>query len=91
MLFMVMERFKHGDAGPFGERFRREGRMLPEGVTYHASWVDSARTCCFQVMEAQHPQSLTTWVSHWDDVVDFETVPVLTSAEFWSKPQSEQI
>jgi hypothetical protein len=38
VLFMVMERFKHGDAGPFGERFRREGRMLPEGVTYHASW-----------------------------------------------------
>ncbi len=65
--------------------------MLPQDVTYHASWMDSAGTRCFQLMEAQHPQSLATWVSHWDDLVDFEIVPVLTSAEFWSKPQSEQV
>jgi len=32
MLFMVIERFKHGDPKPIGERFRRGGRMLPEGV-----------------------------------------------------------
>ena len=88
MLFMVMERFKHGDAGPFGERFRREGRILPQGVTYHASWVDSAGTRCFQLIEAQHPQSLCPTGMIW---LNFEIVPVLTSAEFWSKPQSEQI
>ena len=89
MLFMVIERFKHGDTKLVEERFRREGRMLPEGVTYHASWVDSSGTRCFQLMEARHPQSLSTWVSRWDDLVDFEIVPVLTSAEFWSKAQSE--
>jgi len=42
MLFMVIERFKHGDPAPIGQRFRQNGRMLPEGVSYHASWVDSA-------------------------------------------------
>jgi len=32
MLFMVIERFKNGDPKPIGQRFRREGRMLPEGA-----------------------------------------------------------
>jgi Protein of unknown function (DUF3303) len=91
VLFMVIERFNHGEAEPVGERFRREERILPEGLTYHAGWVDLAGTRCFQLMESQHPQSLTTWICHWDDLVDFEIVPVLTSGEFWPKPQSEQV
>jgi hypothetical protein len=87
MLFMVIERFKHGDAGPIGKRFKLSGRMLPEGVTYHASWVDSEGTRCFQLMETLHPELLNTWVSRWEDLVDFEIVPVLTSADFWAKNQ----
>jgi Protein of unknown function (DUF3303) len=62
MLFMVMERLKHGDAGPVGKRFKRSGRMLPEGVTYHESWVDSTGTRRFQVMETLHPELLNTWL-----------------------------
>ena len=85
MLFMVIERFKQGDAGPIGERFQRSGRMLPEGVTYHASWVDSAGSRCFQVMEAAHPELLGPWVSRWDDLVEFEIIPVLTSSDFWAQ------
>ena len=89
MLFMVIERFKNGDAGLVGERFRRQGRMLPEGVAYHASWMDSSGARCFQIMEAPHVDSLAPWISRWDDLVDFEIVPVLTSADFWSRAQSE--
>ena len=85
MLFMVIERFKHGDATLIGERFKRSGRMLPEGVAYHASWVDSAGTRCFQVMEASHPDLLNLWVRRWADLVDFEIVPVVTSSDFWAK------
>jgi hypothetical protein len=88
MLFMVIEHFKDGDARPVGERFRLSGRMLPEGVAYHASWVDSEGGRCFQVMEAQHADLLRLWASRWDDLVDFEIVPVLTSGEFWAKVQS---
>ena len=84
MLFMVIERFKC-DAKAIGERFKRNGRMLPEGVTYHASWVDSTGTRCFQIMEARRLESLNPWISRWDDLIDFELVPVLVSAAFWAK------
>ena len=59
MLFMVIERFKHGNPRLIGERFQRKGRMLPEGVAYHASWVDPAGARCFQVMEAPHAEPIT--------------------------------
>lgn len=89
MLFMVIERFKHGNPRLVGERFNRNGRMLPPDVSYHASWVDSTGTRCFQVMEAPHPQSLDAWIRCWDDLIDFEIVPVLPSADFWTKAQLE--
>lgn len=89
MLFMVIERFKHGNPNPVGERFRQRGRMLPEGVLYHASWVDNAGVRCFQVMEAPNSESLETWIRQWDDLIDFEIVPVLTSSDFWSKATLE--
>ena len=87
MLIMVIERFKDGDAKAIGERFRGDGRRLPEGVIYHASWVDPAGARCFQLMEAPKTESLAPWINHWNDLVDFEVVPVLTSADFWSKIQ----
>jgi hypothetical protein len=84
MLFMVIESFKHGIQA-VGERFKHSGRMLPEGVVYHASWVDSAGARCFQVMEAALPESLNAWTSRWDDLIDFEIIPVQTSTDFWSQ------
>ena len=84
MLFMIIERFKGGDPKPVGERFRRNGRMLPEGVVYQASWVDAAGARCFQIMEAPSLESLNEWIQRWDDLVDFEIVPVLGSAEYWA-------
>ena len=85
MLFMVIEHFKGGDARAIGERFERSGRMLPEGVTYLASWIDPPRARCFQVMEAGDRDLLTPWISRWEDLMDFEIVPVLTSAEYWAR------
>jgi hypothetical protein len=82
MLFMVIEHF--ADTAPIGERFRAKGRMLPEGVTYQASWVDSDRNRCFQIMEAPDEESLQPWLAAWNDLVKFEVVHVTTSAEFWS-------
>jgi len=82
---MVIERFKGGDARAIGERFRREGRMLPPGVTHQASWVDADGGRCFQIMEADRAEDLVAWGACWEDLVEFEIVPVVVSAEFWSK------
>jgi hypothetical protein len=83
MLFMVIERLKQGDARPIRERFAHQGRMLPDGVIYHATWVDTTGTRCFQVREAPRADSLVPWIKRWSDLIDFEVVPVLTSADFW--------
>ena len=90
MLFMVIERFKHADAKLLGERFRSRGRMLPEGVAYHASWVDSTGARCFQVMEATHPELLNSWISHWNDQIDFDIVPDMTSSDFWARTHFDE-
>ena len=84
MLFMVIEHFRNNDPNPVRERFLRDGRMLPEGVVYHASWVDAQRARCYQLMEAPDIAKVRQWTEAWDDIVDFEIVPVQTSQEFWA-------
>jgi hypothetical protein len=81
MLFMVIERFKNRDAKAVYRRFRDQGRMAPDGVAYVESWVEANFDRCFQLMECDDAQLLQQWASHWQDLVDFEFVPVLRSKE----------
>jgi hypothetical protein len=81
MLFMVLEHFKNGDAVPVYRRFREQGRLAPAGVNYISSWVTADLTRCFQIMEAPDRAMLDQWLARWADLVDFEVVPVITSAE----------
>jgi predicted GIY-YIG superfamily endonuclease len=78
---MVIERFREGRAPEIYRRYREHGRMAPEDVTYIASWVDLDFSRCFQVMEADSEARLKEWTKHWDDLTDFEIVPVRTSAD----------
>jgi hypothetical protein len=81
MLYMILERFKNGDPVPVYRRFRDHGRRLPEGLTYVASWVTVDMTTCYQVMECEDRDLLEQWIAQGSDLVDFEVVPVITSAE----------
>ena len=81
MLFMVIEHFRPGQAPEVYRRFRVRGRMAPDGLRYIASWVDLEFGRCFQVMEAENEAALKEWTAHWEDLVDFEIVPVRTSEE----------
>ena len=83
MLFMVIEHFK--DIAAIGGRFKRMGRMLPDGVAYHASWVEPGGARCFQVMQADSAEPIEVWASRWQDLADFEIVPILTSQQFWAE------
>ena len=82
---MIIETFKDGDPRPIRERFVHCGRMLPEGVSYHGSWIDPETTQCYQVMEAPDLQQIQQWTQAWDDLVDFEIIPVLSSQDYWNQ------
>ena len=58
--------------------------MQPVGVNYHASWIDAQNSRCSQVMEAPDRESLNPWIAAWDHLVNFDVVPVQTSADFWA-------
>jgi len=81
MLFMVIEHFKGGDPIPVYRRFRDHGRMAPDDVRYVNSWVTPDLTTCYQVMESPDRARLDQWLQRWQDIVDFDVVPVVTSPE----------
>jgi hypothetical protein len=81
MLFMVVERFRTPGAVEVYCRARDKGRMLPDAVRYVSSWVDLDFTRCYQLLEADDAVALEPWIAKWQDLVDFEVIPVRTSAE----------
>jgi hypothetical protein len=86
MLFMVIERFKDGAAPAVYQRFRERGRMLPEGLQYVDSWVEANHERCFQLMTCAEPRLFDEWIACWQDLVEFEIIPVVSS-----KDAAEQI
>ena len=81
MLFLIIEHFRGGDAVPVYRRFRERGRLAPPGLEYVVSWVTQDLARCYQVMECENPALLKEWMQQWRDLVDFEVVPVMSSAE----------
>ena len=80
-LFMVIEHFRAGHAPAVYRRFRDRGRLAPEGLSYVSSWVDLEFRRCFQVMQAEDEALLKEWTAQWEDLVEFEIIPVRTSAD----------
>jgi hypothetical protein len=81
MHFMVIERFRNGDPVPIYRRFRDQGRMAPDALRYVGSWVTEDLTTCYQVMECDDRALLDAWIANWSDIVDFEVIPAITSAQ----------
>jgi hypothetical protein len=81
MLYMVVERFKQGAAPEIYRRFREKGRMMPAGLEYVSSWIDHDLKICWQLMQTENIDLFEQWTRHWDDLMEFEVVPVRTSAE----------
>ena len=80
-LYMVVERFRNGDAVPVYRRFRDQGRLAPEGLRYVSSWVTLDFSRCYQVMETDDRKLLDEWLAHWRDLVEFDVHEVMTSAD----------
>lgn len=80
-LYMIIEHFRNGDADPVYERFRQRGRLMPEGLSYVNSWITTDLTRCYQVMECDDRTLLDRWMEAWQDIMEFEVHPVITSNE----------
>jgi Domain of unknown function (DUF3303) len=81
MLYMVIERFKEGVALEIYDRFRGKGRMMPDGLEYISSWIDHDFKICYQLMQTKNVALFDGWIENWSDLMEFEIVPVHTSAE----------
>ena len=81
MRYMVVERFKGEGAKAIYERVRERGRMLPDGLTYVDGWVSTKLDVCFQLVDCDDEELFAEWFRAWDDLVEFEVMPVVSSAE----------
>jgi Protein of unknown function (DUF3303) len=78
--YMVIETFTRGPR-PVYARAAERGRMLPEGLEYLDSWIDErGLDRCFQLMETEDQSLFDEWIAGWDDLAEFEVVPVIGSA-----------
>jgi hypothetical protein len=90
MLFLIIEHFKNGDPIPVYQRAREQGRMTPPGVEYINSWVTADLKRCYQIMECRDARLLVEWMSLWADIVDFEMMAIVTSAEAAIRAQARE-
>lgn len=81
MLYMIIEKFHFGKVKELYQRFAEKGRMMPEGMEYVDSWITDDLKICYQIIESDSPEKIQIWIDNWKDIVDFEVVPVITSAE----------
>ena len=81
MLYMIIENFKNGDPIPVYRRFRDRGRLAPDGLRYVSSWVDERLQRCCQIMDAADRSLIDRWIANWNDIVEFDVIPVMSSKE----------
>ena len=89
MQYMIVERFHPGKGKILYQRFEEKGRMLPDGVHYLDSWISEDVSVCYQLMEADSIEGLKNWVRNWDDLADFEIVPVISSESAKEKAKQQ--
>lgn len=78
---MIIEHYKNGNAEAVYRRLHEEGRMTPDGLTYVDSWVEANFERCFQVVECEDARFIQQWIVEWNDLVDFDIIPVVSSEE----------
>jgi len=84
VLYMILESYIQGPEAVY-ERFHARGRMAPAGLQYVSSVVTVDGRRCYQLMECDDRALLDEWMRAWSDIVDFEVLPVISSAEAAAK------
>ncbi len=89
MLYMVIETFKEREE--IYHRLAEKGRMMPDGLNYVSSWIETDFKKCFQLMETEDVKLFNEWMANWNDLVEFEIIPVMTSKEASEKVVENKI
>jgi len=76
MLFMVIETFRNQNGKAVYRKLRDSGRALPDGLKFVASYVTADLDRCFQLMETDDVTLFQRWIADWQEVVEFEVLPV---------------
>lgn len=81
MKYMIIEKFKEGKVKEVYKRFEEKGRLMPEGLHFINSWITEDVTTCYQVMETDDVTKLHEWVKNWNDLVEIQFIPVISSQQ----------
>ena len=71
MLYMIIERFRDGNAIPVYRRFRDRGRLASDELRYVASWVTADLERCYQIMECDNRALLDAFLDSRPDLECF--------------------
>ena len=77
MLFMVIERFRKRGALAVSDRLRDKSHIVREGLRNVGRWVEVGQGRGFQLIECDDAQLFQQWVLEWQDLIEFEIVPVV--------------
>ena len=78
MLFMVIEPFQAPGRPPPYTAVSAKGEDGPPEVVYHASWVGHGFLAVASSHGGHGESKLREWAANWEDLVDFEIIPVRT-------------
>jgi PAS domain S-box-containing protein len=81
--YMVVEHIK--DAEAVYQRLWDRGRRLPDDLALVSVWFDENVERGYRLMETPDRRLLDEWMANWDDLIEFETYPVITSEEAGEK------
>lgn len=83
--YMIIETFQKDKTKELYQRFEEQGRMLPIGLRYKDSWIDHNLEVCYQLMESPSLELIQDWTALWEDLANFQIIPVHSSAEAKTK------
>ncbi|MBW8908330.1 DUF3303 domain-containing protein [Mesorhizobium sp. RCC_202] len=81
MLFFVIEDYRGSDRKETYRRFNDKGRLKPDELVVHHSWIAGDMSRCFLLVETDDVTILQRWAIEWNDLVEFEIIPVATNKD----------
>jgi hypothetical protein len=82
---MIIENFRKETVKELYQRFDEKGRLMPPGLTYIDSWINEDVSVCYQLMESESLAALHQWIANWNDLADFQIIPIISSDEARNK------